>query len=123
MLEISNINSSKELLNKTTVEFDDDLYLYEEVQFNKSIQIWEMYGIHKNLSPKILQYGNWSLQNGFKIINHENKWERRNNLEVISNTGSLLLNCLFLKVINMSSMNSFLDFDINIKYELLTDPI
>ena len=51
------------------------------VEREKSVHIWEHYGISKSVQRKILYLGSWNLDAGFQLMDTP-KWIRRGNLEV-----------------------------------------
>ena len=51
------------------------------VEREKSVHIWEHYGISKSVQRKILYLGAWNLDEEFQLMNTP-KWIRRGNLEV-----------------------------------------
>ena len=51
------------------------------VEREKSVHIWEHYGISKSVQRKILYLGSWDLDAGFQLMDTP-KWIRRGNLEV-----------------------------------------
>ena len=84
LLDITNYNSTTEAFsvlshNLENLSFDDDLYLYWEIE--DKIELWEIYKIHKDVGTKILQYGHWSKEFGLEVVK-ESKWRRRKDLQV-----------------------------------------
>ena len=47
------------------------------------IGIWEHYEIHQTMPRKLIHYGNYTFENGLKLVSEE-KWIRRNDLQGIS---------------------------------------
>ena len=81
LVNVSNVKKINKQLHDLDIDLDDDLYFYEQNSEKKSVQMWEVYRIHQGFPVKILQYGNWSDENGMQLEN-QFKWKRRNNLEV-----------------------------------------
>ena len=65
------------------LDLDDNLYLFasDGNENGNKIDIWEFYEIHPTRPKKINYYGSWMSKIGLNITNEE-KWDRRNNLEV-----------------------------------------
>ena len=83
LVNVSNVKKINKQLHDLNIDLDDDLYFYEQNSEEKSVQMWEVYRIHQGFPVKILQYGNWSDENGMQLEN-QFKWKRRNDLEVLS---------------------------------------
>ena len=47
------------------------------------IGIWEHYEIHQTIPRKLIHYGNYTFENGLKLVSEE-KWIRRKDLQGIS---------------------------------------
>ena len=77
------INKMMDDLKDIPLDLDDDLFLYAENLTDKKpwYRLYEFYEIHKSKPRKILSYGNWSQEKGL-IFPNEDKWVRRQNLEV-----------------------------------------
>ena len=46
------------------------------------IEIWEYYEIHHTIPRKLMYYGNYTFENGLKLVSEE-KWIRRKDLQGI----------------------------------------
>ena len=78
-----NIEETSYLLQNLPLDLDDNLYLFasDGNGNGNNIDIWEFYEIHPTRPKKLDYYGSWTSWNGLNITNEE-KWDRRNDLEV-----------------------------------------
>ena len=78
-----NIEETSYLSQNLPLDLDDNLYLFASDGNNggNNIDIWEFYEIHPTRPRKLDYYGSWTSRNGLNITNEE-KWDRRNDLEV-----------------------------------------
>ena len=78
-----NIEETSYLLQNLPLDLDDNLYLFasDGNGNGNNIDIWEFYEIHPTRPRKLDYYGSWTSRNGLNITNEE-KWDRRNDLEV-----------------------------------------
>ena len=78
-----NIEETSYLSQNLPLDLDDNLYLFASDGNNNgnNIDIWEFYEIHPTRPKKLDYYGSWTSRNGLNITNEE-KWDRRNDLEV-----------------------------------------
>ena len=78
-----NIEETLYLSQNLPLDLDDNLYLFasDGNENGNKIDIWEFYEIHPTRPKKFNYYGSWMSKNGLNITNEE-KWDRRNNLEV-----------------------------------------
>ena len=69
-----------------SLDFDDDFFLYKMKSLQYEIifiELWEQYEIHGTIPRKLLHYGNWTTDNGLKLVTEE-KWTRRKHLNGIN---------------------------------------
>ena len=78
-----NIEETSYLSQNLPLDLDDNLYLFasDGNDNRNNIDIWEFYEIHPTRPKKLDYYGSWTSRNGLNITNEE-KWDRRNDLEV-----------------------------------------
>ena len=78
-----NIEETSYLSQNLPLDLDDNLYLFasDGNDNGNNIDIWEFYEIHPTRPRKLDYYGSWTSRNGLNITNEE-KWDRRNDLEV-----------------------------------------
>ena len=86
LLDLSTTNTTEEALylsQNLPLDLDDDLYLFaaDGSDNGNNIDIWEFYEIHPTRPRKLDYYGSWTSRSGLNITN-EDKWDRRNDLEV-----------------------------------------
>ena len=86
LLDLSVTHNIEEILylsQNLPLDLDDNLYLFasDGNENGNKIDIWEFYEIHPTRPKKLNYYGSWMSKNGLNITNEE-KWDRRNNLEV-----------------------------------------
>ena len=86
LLDLSVTHNIEEILylsQNLPLDLDDNLYLFasDGNENGNKIDIWEFYEIHPTRPKKINYYGSWMSKIGLNITNEE-KWDRRNNLEV-----------------------------------------
>ena len=73
-------------IEKVSLDFDDDFFLYKMKSLQYEIifiELWEQYEIHGTIPRKLLHYGNWTNDNGLKLVTEE-KWTRRKDLNGIN---------------------------------------
>ena len=75
-------------IEKARLDFDDDFYMYNtngksQYDENLFIGMWDHYEIHHTIPRKLLHYGNYTFENGLKLVSEE-KWIRRKDLQGVS---------------------------------------
>ena len=86
LLDLSVTHNIEEILylsQNLPLDLDDNLYLFasDGNENENKIDIWEFYEIHPTRPKKLNYYGSWLSKIGLNITSEE-KWNRRNNLEV-----------------------------------------
>ena len=85
LLDVSDfeyIDGSIENLKTLPLELDDNLFLYQHGNNSMNeISVTEYYEIHSSHPRRSISYGKWDSINGLNVTK-EDKWTRRNNLEV-----------------------------------------
>ena len=65
------------------LDLDDDLFILNNANNGKAIELFECYEIHPTVPRQILPYGSWTSLIGL-LLTDKDKWDRRRDLQVIS---------------------------------------
>jgi len=111
---LTSLENAKKDLAAMNVDIDDDIYWFTYLGMsnttrnssleiglsenlpelkNSSVQMWEVYRIHRSTPLAVLQFATFSRSTGLVMVAGE-KWQRRRDLKVVSKVSKFLCNKL-----------------------------